>query len=275
MRKPKKPIEDIPTPTEEELLFKIKQMPEQYAAYACFIYLFGNRVSEALGGQKKERVGSYEYTHPRTGKVHEQPVYKTLLGKENILYEPLKKWAFRFGNEFVIVSNIPTLKRRADIYKTYREAYVYANGPNEKEFIEILNSYIEKKSPNENIFTFNRRTAWKHISKNIGIPPHKLRGMRATKDAVTYDLDATALKRKYNWATDGMAMHYASKNQKDIMAKMKRSVNKHDVTAESLEEAYNILSVKHEWGDYLKVIDKKPKHAPKSIEEAKEEMRSL
>lgn len=227
MRRPKKPIEEIPTPTEEELLFKIKQMPEEHASYACFLYLFGPRVSEAIGGQKKQKTGTYTYTHPKTGRVWEQPIYKELTGKDNTLYEPLKRWHFRVDEDgWITVSNIPTLKRREEIYKNMRVSYVYANGINEKPFADILVSYMEKKSPEQTMWDFKRKTAWKQIKKHLGIPPHKLRGMRATKDSVVYDLDATALKRKYNWATDGMAMHYAAKNQKDIMGKIQRASRK-------------------------------------------------
>jgi hypothetical protein len=53
--------------------------------------------------------------------------------------------------------------------------------------------------------------------------PHKLRDLRATKDATVYGLDAKDLQEKFNWARPEMAMYYGRKNKTDIIAKMRKN----------------------------------------------------
>lgn len=217
MRTPKKSIEDIPNPPEEELLERIKQMKEPYKSFAAFTYLFGNRVSEPLKGTIKQQIGSYEYTHPRTKKTSKQPIYKDT---QETRYEPLTKWRIKeMGDGWVECDRIPTLKRR-DEKHFYREGYVYVLGKGELPFWIIIKKYLATKKHDEPLWTFNRVTAWRKIKEGTGVPPHKLRGLRATKDAVQYNMDSIELKEKYNWASTDMAFHYAKKNKRDIKAKI-------------------------------------------------------
>lgn len=236
MRK-KKPIEDIPSPGEKELLERIKAIPnKEIRSYAAFMYLMGNRVSEAIGGWQKEKIGTYTYTHPITKRVTKQPIYKTIYEKA---YEPIKAWQFELLDGWLTVRNMPTLKRR-DRKHFYRDVYVYLFGHNEKEFADIVMEWVNSMPPQNAVWplrkknkalgikSFNRKLVWSAINDYVGIPPHKLRGMRATKDAVMYGMDALDLKRKYNWASADMAFHYAQKNPKDIKNKiMAASPNHH------------------------------------------------
>lgn len=234
------PIEDIPSPGEQELLERIKRIPDvSVRAYAAFTYLMGNRVSEAMGGWMKKRIGTYTYTHPRTGRTSQQPIYE--YDYTNLAYEPLRKWqievAKRMEDEWIIVRNVPTLKRRDHKY-FYRDVYVNLEGPYERKFAEILLNYIVAYKPEERLWElrradrknkikpFDRRYVWKIIKKYTGIPPHKLRGMRATKDATEYGMDALDLKTKYNWASADMAFHYAKKNPRDIMNKISKNIRR-------------------------------------------------
>ena len=223
MRKPRKALEEIPTPSEEELIARLQQMNPKYSSYACFLYLFGSRVSEAIGWNKKTIIGRYPYTHPRTLKDYEQPRYHYEVGKDKKVYPGLKKGDIQYNGDWLRIAELPTLKRRGDYFKNTRAAYVYINGVNEEPFVKILMDYVNTRPPLQPIWKYGRITAWRRIREGLGIPPHKLRGMRATKDAVTYDLDAIDLKRKFNWATDGMPMHYAAKNPRDIMEKISRA----------------------------------------------------
>ena len=184
LRRVKKKIEDIPTPTEQELYYRMMEMPNPYKSNAAFMYLFGNRVSEALK----------DY----------QLIRAEIIEKDG----------------FLIVNKIATLKREG---RPFRMAYVDLNGEGEKVFADIIIEFINTLSPLQPIWTHSRKTQWYYCDKHLKIPPHKLRGMRATKDAVTYDLDAIDLKRKFNWKSDKMAMLYAAKNPSDIMGKIKKA----------------------------------------------------
>lgn len=197
----KRPIERIPSLPEAELLERIKGIPEPYRSYAVFTYLFGNRVSEPLG----KKVST---------------VNKRGVVEDSWEYKPIFKTNFEVKDGFLIVHNVTTLKRKG---KPVREAYVDITGTGEKEFVDLLMDWVNNKEPLEPLWTHSRKTQWKYVDKHLGIPPHKLRGMRATKDAVEYHLDAIDLKRKFNWATEKMAMHYAAKDPRDIMKKMRQS----------------------------------------------------
>lgn len=194
MGRKKKPTEEYPSPNEHELYNNLKQMPEPYRSYAAFTYLFGNRVSEALGKRVSDEKGLERWEYP--------PFYPS---------------ALEVAGSWLVAHEVPTLKRQG---RPRRIAYVYLEGPGELRFAEILIDYLKERSPEEPAWKHSRITQWKYTDQYLGIPPHKLRGMRATKDAVTYELDAIDLQRKFNWSTPGMPMLYAAKNPHDIMRKM-------------------------------------------------------
>jgi hypothetical protein len=221
MRKKRK-IEDIPNPSEAELLSRMELMPEPHRSYAAFLYLYGSRVSEALGIPKREVVGHYEGRI--NGHTYLLPKYRVVRSKpQEYESKPLAAWNVDTdtNKEWVVIHNIPTFKRKN---RPPRTAYVFRHGKNEQAFVDLFLQYWRTKDAKEPLWTHTRQAAYWACMKYLEIPPHKLRGLRATKDAVVYDLGAIDLKAKYHWASDTMPMHYARKNQSDIMKKIKKSM---------------------------------------------------
>ena len=228
-RKKKRGVEDQPSPPEDELYYKMAQMPEPYRSYAAFMYLFGNRVSEALG--IKQRYVHKEETYTRINakgvtKFYTRKVYhdeKKLPGQPVLwLVEPLKRWRISADEETITVL-MPTFKRAG---RPLHALYAFKVGHGETRFYELLKEQVNSKRPEEYIWTHSRVTQYFYTNKYLGITNHKLRGMRATKDVVKYDLDTSALVNKFNWARPDMAIHYTALQGKDVKDKMRRSLTK-------------------------------------------------
>jgi len=234
-KRTKKSINDArayPDLSAEEILLRIKAAPNnrgQQAFLAC-LWLFGNRVSELLGIPPRETVGYYEYK--RVSKKKKNATVKILKYRYlNDEVDNIDKW------EVVPVTRVKaqvdpetnsvflkaqTLKREGRPYHDYR---AILDLPEEREAWGILTEYLATKSGLEPLWSFRRSTGWSYCDKYLGVPPHKLRGLRATRDAVKYGLDAIDLKAKYNWSDPGMAFHYASKNPRNLVDKMRKNVS--------------------------------------------------
>lgn len=199
-------------------------------AYAAFVYLFGNRVSEAIGLPLTRETGEYyEYERVTKAGVKRVRIPKKELVPNEWEVEPLKAWAVEYDEEKKIlwVKGIPTFKTGN---RPGRDVWVIVDGYNEKPLVEIVWRYVKavrkKYGDDAPLFPITRQGAYMAFRKELGVNafPHKLRDLRATKDAVTYGLDAKDLQEKFNWARPEMAMYYGRKNKTDIIAKMKRNL---------------------------------------------------
>jgi hypothetical protein len=204
-------------------------------AYACFIYLFGNRVSEAIGLPLTIDTGEY-YEYTRTNKAGTKTVKipKTLIQRNkdgSFLWEvePLKAWNIEYDEQKRILwcKGVPTFKTAT---RPIRDVWVMIDGPAEEPLVNYLWGYVvalrKEKGDSAVLFDFTRQAVYNAFRQYLGPNafPHKLRDLRATKDATTYGLDAKDLQEKYNWARPEMAMYYGRKNKTDIIAKMTRSM---------------------------------------------------
>lgn len=193
--KPKRSVKTTPNPGDAKLLFQVQQMKEPYRSYAAFLYLIGARVSEGIGLRK---------------------------GKENIT-KPLTRLDFEEREDFLYVNNIPVLKTKDRHLVT---KYVNNEDLIDKEFIKILKDYLETRKPEEPLWTFSRSAFWLHLNKATGLFPHKLRGLRATKDVVDFNMNIVELKQKHGWSQDKTPLEYLKLSQSDIIAKIRRNVRR-------------------------------------------------
>lgn len=219
----KRKVDEVIDLPESVLLKRIQDMPEPYRSYACFCYLFGNRVSEGLGIPKRDKIGHYEYERVgRKKKVYTIQVPKFIETPEKG-YElnPIEKRQIEYDkkNNVLWVLSIKTLKK-AD--RPPRNVEVIIDGYGEAPFIETLMRYIENKKDKEFLWTFNRKQAYYMFMKYLDVMPHKLRSMRATKDVKIYAADAKDLMDKYKWSNANVALHYIQKNPQDRIDKARR-----------------------------------------------------
>jgi len=241
----KRSIRNTPRTREEDIISRIIGMKNKtdrqkaIRAYAAFVYLFGNRVSEPLGIEKTEVVGYYEYERMNAkGVTKKILVPKTVRvstdrKKREWLVEPMlaaslelfkgSKEVFTIDEaETMWVRSLPTFKTRK---RPRRDMWVLVQ--TEKTLCQIVWTWARHKlseGDDSVLFPLSRKSAYKAFRTYLGFNafPHKLRDLRATKDAVVYGLDAKDLQEKYNWSRPDMAMYYGRKSQTDIIDKMLR-----------------------------------------------------
>lgn len=223
-----------PNLSPEEIVYRLEATPNNKGqrAFLAAVWLFGNRVSELLGIPPREVVGSYP---SKRKKAKGDQWYFFEVKKYRYIasdIEDISKWEVppvtrikaRIEPESnSVILSTQTLKRSGRPYHDYR---AILDLPEDKKAWDILQDYLSKKSGLEPLWSFRRTTGWYYCNKYLGVPPHKLRGLRATRDAVTYGLDAIDLKNKYNWSDPSMAFFYAAKNPRDMLAKMRRNISK-------------------------------------------------
>ena len=201
-----RPTEEYNDPGEPELYNRMMKMPEPYRSYAAFTYLIGNRISEGVPGKS---------------------VFKDSKSKNKITrdFYGVHKSDIVFGEDgWMEVKKLPTLKRKLrDSTKFYRDGILFVNGRGEKPFVNILIEYLNTKQDGDLLWNHSRKTSWHYFNTYLKIPPKKLRGLRATKDAKQYGLGALELKEKYNWGSTDMPFHYAKFNNKAMKNKMEES----------------------------------------------------
>lgn len=199
-KKRKRSIGDIDDPTKDELYYNVMKLREPVRSLAAFLYLTGNRVSEVIG----------------------KPILPVNADRDQEAWEyrPLRKYDVEVTPDWTMMRvKARTLKRKGRPMHTY---VCRVDMPEEKRYFRIVYYYLAGKDDNEYLWNFSRYKAWKEINHATGLPPHKLRGLRATRDAVVFELDAIELKSKYNWANPNMAFHYASMSSHNIEEKLKR-----------------------------------------------------
>lgn len=231
----KRSIRNVPNVLEDDLLSKIKAVPDlQLKSYFAFLYLFGSRVSEAIGLPLYDKVGEYKYVRKsrngtKTVTVDKLILHKDADGNKVWVVEPIKAWQVEYDHiaKILYVRNIPTLKQTN---RPGRDTWVLIKGPGEYEIAKILYDYVKKMREFDEmgpLFDLTRNQVYKATRKYLGANafPHKLRDLRATKDATVYGLDVKDLQEKYNWSRPDMAMYYGRKNRTDIIQKMQRQAS--------------------------------------------------
>lgn len=227
-KRKKKPIELIDEPSFDEIYTRIMRCPSHVRAYLSLLWLTGNRVSEILGIRTRKIVGEYTYFRPtkkNPNRIVTVNKYRKLTpeelekeAQEEWEVKPVRRWDIEISKERPIIRiNARTLKQKGRPKHKY---LARIDREEEAKMWAIVVEYIESRNPEEPLFDFTRQYAWLLCDRYIGIPPHKLRGIRATRDAVEFHLDSIDLKDKFNWASPAMPLHYAKKDTRKLEDKM-------------------------------------------------------
>jgi len=205
-KKAKKPTKrgynDMPFVSREELLnvirlVKGKRTKLRNQALITFLYLTAARVEEVIGGT--------------FGKNKEY--YVPAITRGDIKIQEFK------GQEFLVVKNVITLKRRGNPKKFTRTIPI--NCKAERQFLYYIYKYLDTKEWEAPLFKITRDMVYKIVKEQTGWYPHFLRDLRNTHLVQLYNLSSFALWRLNNWARLEMAERYVRLSAKDIMKGMK------------------------------------------------------
>jgi hypothetical protein len=205
----KRGIDDVQDGTEEELYQGILGMQEPFRSCCALIYLTGNRVSEIVGIPEEEKVRQYgglwklrPVTPSSFTRSKENPIVKLTTRTLKRKKPKDHAYIFRIDNEYE--------KRYWSIVEAHMKDFAHDAYPwNVSRFrvwkaLEKATSREDRKSPN------------KPTVKATGLTPHKLRSLRASRDAVTYRMGALELKEKFNWGSSEMPFKYARMNTLEL-----------------------------------------------------------
>jgi hypothetical protein len=213
LSKNKRGIDDVPDGTEEELYQGILGMQEPFRSCCALIYLTGNRVSEIVGIPEEEKVRQ----HGGLWKLRPVTPNSFTRSQDN----PIIKLTTR------------TLKRK----KVNEHAYIFRiDNEYEQRYWRLVEAHMANFANHEYPWNISRFRVWKALEKATaredrkstnkptvkatGLTPHKLRSLRATRDAVQYKMGALELKEKFNWGSSEMPFKYAKMNTLELENKL-------------------------------------------------------
>lgn len=180
----KRKVAEAELMTKHELIKKIKDIQnDTHRAFFALLYLTGARVSELLSTLKLKNFDIQKIS----------------------------------GRDFLIVANIPTLKRREAAPRT-----IPINMEIEYDLVNCIVRYLEFREPTHILFPYKRRYMYNLSIRYFGkqISPHYFRHLRNTHLAADYGLDGFHLKQFNNWASVKSADFYIHLNPKDLAKRM-------------------------------------------------------
>jgi len=207
--------------SERKLYNDIRLLPTlKERAFVAFVYVTGARVSEVVRHYKEKNLN-----RKVTKTIQDEDGYlkkiteNSPITERKLVGEPIIKEQIFFENNFMIVKNVRSLKRRS---KTMIRTIPILLDKEDK-FIQIVKDYINTLDEKDPLFDFTRVTGWRIMNK-IGLYTHHLRHMRATKLAEIYDFDSFQLQQFFNWSTSKPGdtyVHLTAKALKNKMLKIK------------------------------------------------------
>jgi len=146
-------------------------------------------------------------TYLTAGRITE--IVKSLKG-ENISEE------YRLGKKVLVLR----LVNRKHKTRHMKELILSFNTNKEKEMIEMLMEYVDKKHPEELLFKFGKTWAYKLLIKETnGWNCHYLRHLRLTHLVILYGFDAARLMRWAGWSDSRPSKHYIDLITDDFLEK--------------------------------------------------------
>lgn len=121
------------------------------------------------------------------------------------------------GKEFLLIMNVPTLKRRKASLRS-----IPINVEREPGLVLNILDYLDTLKDEDVLFAFSRHNAKKYTYKYFGkeFYPHYFRHLRNTHFATEYGFDSIHLKQLNNWASVKSADFYIHLNPKDLAKRM-------------------------------------------------------
>lgn len=170
-------LKQQPIPDQQQLLIQINTVPNQRDKALCaFAYLTGGRISEIIKEVQKK--------HLEDG---------WLDGKKVLLIDmPNRKNKKRHRKK------IPILVDR------------------EKDFINIIEEYINTLQLEDVLFNFNKHRAYQIIRKHLDMNCHFLRDIRLTHLVTKHDLNGHQVKLYAGWSDTRPADTYIQLNWRNI-----------------------------------------------------------
>lgn len=183
--------ESVPL-TQTQISTKINSIDDpQWRAFFSLLYLSGCRISEIIPYTKKGLEGL------KRGQIETQDFD---------------------GKTFLVLKNVPILKRRYKIYKNIPLPTHY-----ETSLIQNVQDFIKPISEDTILFPFYRQKVFRASKKYFGkdIFPHLWRHYRASILVSDYGLDESRLVHFIGWHDSRMASTYVHLNWEDIARKMR------------------------------------------------------
>ena len=212
----KKGTEPI-VPTPEEIYNMIKSIKDEpFRCLCAILYLSGCRISELVRYEKLQ-FQKQEYTDDK-GKTKHRVLWKT---KTIIESHPsiCKKQLQFVMDEYISVLLISTrnLKNRE---RHTKDVPINLSKKENIEFVDIINPYITKLGPGDELFPFNRPQAEYMSKKWLPFNLHFLRDLRATNLSKIDDLNTSELQKVFGWTDGRPAAKYIMLKWRDLVKKM-------------------------------------------------------
>lgn len=214
---------EFPQMSRKELLSKIHRIKGNNwlrdQAFLCCLYLTGCRVEELVKFVKEKREGKYRPKKNMRGEVIGE---KWVAGynKSTMIAEPYKKNQIEEFPNHLMFNNLRCLKRRKLVPRNVPVPFLKAD----KEFIEILCTYLDKLGDDDALFPYTRQWAFK-VATKAGLFCHFLRHIRFTYLVKYYHFTSEHLRKMAGWHDGRMASNYVHLDTEDLISMMLKERN--------------------------------------------------
>lgn len=134
-----------------------------------------------------------------------------------LLGMPIQKKQVEERPDHLIITGVRTLKRGRTM--RIRRSIPVPLNDKERPFVNVLLAYLSTLDRDSYLFDMTRQRA-NQILERVGLFPHYLRHLRATRLVTDYDFSNQDLQRYFGWAHSSRADTYVHLNVGDLLAKM-------------------------------------------------------
>lgn len=138
-----------------------------------------------------------------------------LLPKKSIEYSGLKKSDIEFvmkKNQRIMLVSLINEKNQT---RKNKELPIVIE--KDKEFVEIVEEYLNAIDENDVLFPFTKQRAWQIIWKYLKMNPHFIRHIRLSHLVLMYDYPDQKLIRFAGWSDSRPSKHYLEMKWEDLI----------------------------------------------------------